>query len=269
MPRIPYEIFLLKGVSLMKSICLKVGIIFILTSSNGYALIGGQVYGGGKSTFYEYVDKNGKQTMKQVGGTEYGLSVHADPIPLVPFSFGLFARKNALDIKPIVEDSLADAVATNTQSLPVTWSYTGSVDGIIYGPEVMAWLNLKSWLPYLRASYILGKYTEKYSAEGTINIPNFAVSSTTTFKNEYDASGFGIGIGCQYRPWKLIGFTLEYSILTEDLKLKKMSRQTQTALNGANQTDTSEDIDISGLNDDYKKKKNGSTALLFGINVGI
>ena len=250
----------------MKFVYVFFGLSFFSLASNAFAIVSGQIYGGGKSTFYEYVDKNNKETMKQVGGVEYGASVHVDPVPLVPFSLGLFARKSTLDIKAVVEDSVGDF---SSEESPFSMSYSGSVDGMIYGPEVMAWLAFKLWIPYLRVSYILGKYNEKVTAEASSSDITLPISAAVTYKSEYDASGLGIGIGVQYRPFKLVGFTLEYSILTETLKLKKVTANTKSVDAGVVQQDTSEDVDLSMISDAEKEKKNGSAALLFGINIGI
>jgi hypothetical protein len=176
---------LLKGVVL----ALAAGLVW---SSSSFALIDAQLEVGQRNATWEQ-DSTSTKTSSQV----LRASVHLDPIPLVPVSFGLGAYSETWKV------NATDHGLTSLQSFTVT-------------PEVLAWIPLGDLRPFARLGYsILSGYSGK-AALGT-------GAAATTGTMALAGSGLHLGAGLEWNipvvPLLSIIGGLEYA--SERVKLAK------------------------------------------------
>ncbi len=196
-------------------------------AQSSFAIVGVSV-AGGTSTFK--VKNKDLGTSYDIKTQTLAASVHLDPIPLVPISFGIQAL-----------------VPSTTSNKDEEFKEFAGTDLSL---EIKAWtpIALFNITPYAKVGYtVMGK---------------FAVKAIRDFSGEevkvpvtYDSTGHHIAIGLRYSPIPLFGLLLEYQ--SQVIELKPTESTGSTTVLGAS-------VDY----DQYKVKGEVSTILL-GLDLKI
>jgi hypothetical protein len=210
-------------------------------AATALAVVDVQLYGGARSALAKSSDTatddedaptaaTADDTTKY-SGTEIGLALHFNPIPMV--GVGFFAQQHQA---AHTEDDVKESVETTT-----------------VGPEVQLRLPLGLVTPFLRAGYTLyGRQTMTAEPKGD------AASASDIEKAELDSkvAGFHIGIGARFSLAPMVGLSLQGDIGQEKLTVEKA----KVIMNG-----TSIDADV----DDAEKVDWNSQAIQLGLDVSI
>lgn len=170
-------------------------VIVSVISSPAMAFIGGQLLIGQRTTKFE-----NSSTDKTLKGSEMQASLHLDPIPLIPISFGLKLSQITFKEKDNYK-----------------------ADGLEIAPEVMAWLpiDIANLTFFAKVGYTAyGVYVTE--SETT------AVGATVKYKMAYKPSGTRISVGAIWSPLPLIGVLAEYEITNHKLAFDKIKTGTET-----------------------------------------
>lgn len=230
-----------------------------LTSGRAFAVVDAQVMGGARTAKVEY-QVNGEDRKKDVKSTELGFAAHLSPAKVLPVAFGVFGNMNKYDTTKVVEEQVEESgTAGETFTDP-----TSSITGLTYGPEVMAWVPIPMFKPFLRASYVLGNYDYKTAADYEFGSVSGDMETNITYK----ATGYNVGVGFTYSPVPLLGLVVEYNIGSETLTATKGSVKS-TATVGTVTGEDESDVEIDDLDDSDKTKKVGSSAIRLGLSLSI
>jgi hypothetical protein len=151
---------------------------FLLLSENGFSLIQGRLALGTRTLASDDYSPS---------GNEQSLSIHLDPVPLIPVSFGLNASNIAL------RKNLAPKVT--------------SEDYTEFGLEVMGWIPLVPIIkPYAKLRYVLLSKLKTKADAGTFS---------------FDSSGTLISIGGEYSIIPFVSAFVEYGLGPLSLKPEK------------------------------------------------
>ncbi len=226
-----------------------------LSATQSFAVIDAQVMGGARTAKVDYTVGNEDKT-KDVKSTEIGFAAHLSPSKLLPVSFGVFAAMNKYDTTAIVQEQIdADPTVSDEFSEP-----SSSISGMTYGPELMAWVPIPMFKPYLRASYVMGNYDWTNKADVTFSGFDGSVEQTITYKT----TGYDVGVGFMYSPVPLLGLVVEYNIGAEKLTATKGKATTKMG----SQSDE-QDIKADDLDPDDKSKDFGSSAIRLGLSLSL
>lgn len=224
-----------------------------------FAVVDAQVLGGARTATVDY-QVNGEDRKKDVKSTELGFAAHVSPSKVLPVAFGVFGNMNKYDTTPIIEEQFEEeATQTTAFSDPAS-----SITGMTYGPEIMAWVPIPMFKPFLRAGYVMGNYDYKNSADYVIGAVDGDIEQTLTYKT----TGYDVGLGFIYSPIPLLGLVVEYNLGSETLTATK-GKVTTTSTVGALSTEDESDIDVEDLEDEDKTKKFGSSAIRLGLSLSI
>ncbi len=192
-----------------------------------------QLLGGLRNSKWEYELNDGTHE-KAVKATEVGLSVLFLPSPKLPFSIGFAASHSTYDMTKILDEEMAEESGTDPVDGTVTLFSNGKSDltGLTYGPELMAWIPLKHFRPFLRAGYGVGVYnlTRKFD----LTIDGLTANGAMTYA--YNAAGANYGLGFIVDVNKNFGFLMEYHVNRLSMKAKKV--KITTKYNGTEETTT-------------------------------
>ena len=170
--------------------------ILLAVSSSAYAIldVGGMV-GVRKNTF------SYQETDNDAFGYELMPSAHISPLPLVPFAVGVVALMQNASYK----DDKVDK--------------TGSVNGLLIGMDVMAWVPIPLYSPYVRASYF---FSGSHQAE----------VSGIEYSGKFKSSGYHIGVGLSssLMPFINLLFEVNYGKQTLEPDSIKVAGQDITSL---------------------------------------
>ncbi len=136
-------------------------------------------------------------------GTEVNLSVHLDPIPLVPVSFGAYVA--LLDYQTDKDGDMA----------------MKSLKGTEGGLELMAWLPMVPVItPYAKLGFPL------YSAfKGDIRSADVVTGVESELAAVYKTSGLRLGVGAMWSPLPLLSVMAQVDFGTQKMKLEKLNDQ--------------------------------------------
>jgi hypothetical protein len=157
----------------------------LISTSSAYSFINATAFYGMPS-----VETTVSGTTTKYSGSEMGVSLHLDPIPLVPVSFGVGV------------------------TMPTVEKDSTKVTGLLVDLQVTGWspISLAGFTPYATLGYIA---KGAYGFEGTLTVNN--VEEDVTYA--YLATGNSIGIGTRYSLIPLVEFMLEYKMRTEKLSI--------------------------------------------------
>lgn len=230
-----------------------------LHAGHAFAVVDAQVMGGARTATVEY-KVNDEDRKKDVKSTELGFAAHVSPSKVLPVSFGVFGNMNKYDATPIVEEQVEEepgqsGVFTDPKS---------SITGMTYGPELMAWVPIPMFKPFLRASYVMGNYDYTTSSDYAIGALSGDLETSLTYK----ASGYDVGVGFIYSPVPVLGLVVEYNLGSETLTATKGKVKTNTTV-GAASAEDEDDINLDDLEDSEKTKTIGSSAIRLGLSLSL
>lgn len=215
------------------------------------------VLGGSRSSKWKYELSDGKHE-KTSQGMEMGLSIHFKLSPKLPMSFGVSAFQTSYDLKDILDEEMDDQSGVDPDDGTVTLFSNGKSDltGLTYGPEVMAWIPLKSFRPFLRVGYGLGTYnlTKKFD----VSMDGNSMNGTLVYT--YGVAGVNYGLGFIFDVNKNFGLLLEYNL--SSLKLKAKKAKIISKAGGIEQT---VEMPAEEFTDNEKKDKIDSGAARIGL----
>ncbi len=228
-------------------------------SGHAFAVVDAQVMGGARTATVEY-KVNDEDRKKDVKSTELGFAAHISLSKVLPVAFGVFGNMNKYDTTPIVEEQVEEesgegGVFTDPKS---------SISGMTYGPELMAWVPIPMFKPFLRASYLMGNYDYNTSTDFAVGTLSGDLETSLTYK----ATGYDVGVGFIYSPVPLLGLVVEYNIGSETLTATKGKVKTNTTI-GAASSEDEDDINLDDLDDSQKTKTIGSSAIRLGLSLSI
>lgn len=227
----------------------------LASAGQAFAVVDVQVLGGARTATVEYKVGN-EDRKKDVKSTELGFAAHVSLSKVLPIGFGVFGNLNKYDTTAIVEEQTeGDQTFSNLSS---------SITGTTYGPEIMAWVPIPMFKPFLRASYVMGNYDYKNAGSFEMGTLTGTVESTLTYK----ATGYDVGVGFTYSPVPLLGLVVEYNIGSEKLTATKGKAKTTSVIGAATSEDES-DVDVDALDDEDKTKTVGSSAIRLGLSLSI
>lgn len=173
-------------------------------STPGRAVFDAQVLLGGANVRSTAVSTEPDKSAN-ASGSQAGLSLHFDPFPAVPVSFGAIYLNQGF------------AVDNETHK-------STSFAGAIVGPEIMAWVPTGASLaPYLKAAYALVGYGKKFDSALTESASNMEFQSE---KKEstllYSGSGPRAAAGVNWAAFRYVSFMAEYSMTWSKIKATKL-----------------------------------------------
>jgi hypothetical protein len=232
----------------------------------GMAFFDGEVFYG-SSTRQAKVNVGGVDTTKEFKGTEMGATFLLDPIPLVPFAFGVTASQGTADIKDVTQVQADDLVSSGDYA-GYTATGTGTSKTMFYGPVVKVWIPMPKIQPYLKAGYLMGTEVvdetfDMASPSGTSPAVDISIKAKTTYTHTATEMTAGLG----FSPVKLTSIFAEYSILSGKRKAKTLSGDINMDVGGATGNGVYTSADLT--DDDKKEKSAGAKTIRFGVSVGI
>ena len=252
----------------MKYTFAQTGVLSLMIwSPSAYALFDAEVFYGQSRFVAKFTAIDATEKSVTVKSTEMAASLLLDPIPVVPFAFGLMALKTTTNLNQYVT-AITDDLSTSP--LYSNWTFTGKGESntTYYGPVIKIWAPIPKLTPYIKAAYLIGVETQTESIEGEAGSSGtLALALTrkpiTTYKHTDTEVTFGLGVS----PLKKTQLFLEYTV--------HAGRRTATALSGSASATIAE-ISVStpytsaDLSDANKKEQSFSaTCVRIGLGVGI
>lgn len=228
-----------------------------LFAGNAFAFVDAQIMGGARTAKVEY-KVNDEDRKKDVKSTELGFAAHLSPSKVLPVAFGVFGNMNKYDTTPIVKEQIEEE-SGDTFSNP-----SSSITGMTYGPELMAWVPIPMFKPFVRASYVMGNYDWKNSADFALGASTGSIEQSLLYKS----TGYDVGVGFTYSPIPLLGLVVEYNIGSEKLTATKGTAKTTTTI-GAFTSENDQDIKAEDLEDSDKTKTFASSAIRLGLSLSL
>jgi hypothetical protein len=193
-----------------------------------------QLFGGARSLTPDVAiadDKVGKQDLEleKFSGSEYGMSVFVQPVPLVPVAVGLYG----------VRQDLAAEDDTETKY---------GLDGFSAGLSLMSWLEVGMLQPFFKGGYDLYSSHKLRFEEGT-----------EKFDLEGKLRGYHLAVGFQVAPAPMIAFFMEVEYAQQNMTVDKLAFESGRVRESYTLTDEDkDDIQI----------KTSSGAVLIGVDIG-
>lgn len=170
----------------------------VVLSSQAQAFVDAQALIGQRSATIE-----GNNVSDKATATEVNLSVHIDPIPLVPVSFGGYL--STLDYDTDADGDLRAATLKGTEA----------------GLEVMAWLPM---VPVITPYAKLG--LPVYSVFKADLIDTDPVTNVTReIPAVMKSSGLHLGIGAMWSPLPLVAILAQVDLGTQKMKVEEVDGQ--------------------------------------------
>lgn len=214
---------------MLDKLALFVFIIAATATETGYAIFEASAKVGLRSGKFHAA--GGDQA--DVSTTDVMVSVHIDPIPFVPVSFGASASIQDYD------------VSTNKHS-------ASTFQGTIIIPEIKAWLPMVPVVtPYAKVGYGFGAY--KTTME--VQLPTTPVEVDAA----YESTGPQFGVGLEYGVLPMLGVVFEINMSQQTLKPKSTDYVNPVT---AEAGDLKDDL---GLEDETFN----TTAFLLGVSMGL
>ena len=164
---------------------------FLLFASRSFATFDAQILMGGANAQSTVIGVEQDQS-GTAHGSQAGLSLHFDPIPTVPFSFGLIYLNQGFSVSKEKHKSKTFA-------------------GVVVGPEIMAWLPTAGSLsPYAKLAYTRVGYAKIFDKvdSGNMEVQTEPQESTLL----YSGSGARASTGVNWSAFKYVSFMAEYSM---------------------------------------------------------
>jgi hypothetical protein len=246
-------------------VCLNATVIIgalLAYANTAYCFIDVQIMGGQRSGAVNYTLTDGDHS-KKVTATELGGALHVSPFPFVPVAFGVIGSSYNYNL-----NSLSNAIATDAIGTPnplISTLGTGSRSGMVYGPDVMVWLPLGFFQPYVRLSYLLGteKQTQKISI-GTVS--GVVPSGSTAFavNDQYNVKETSYSFGFRFQPIIFFSVFAEYAIDRGTVTHSSTSFTTVETSDGAATTSTSTTMDPT----EAKTRSTAVRVVRIGVQTG-
>lgn len=171
-------------------------------STKGLAVFDAEVLIGGASAQSDAIgveeDKSGSAS-----GSQVGISLHFDPFPTVPVSFGAIYLNQGFAVEQEKNKSSA-------------------FGGAVVGPEIMAWIpTVSSVSPYIKGAYALVGYGKKFDAvseESNMGFQSEKKESTLY----YSGIGTRVSAGLNWSPLRYLSFMTEYSMTWSKIRAVKL-----------------------------------------------
>lgn len=236
-------------------------VLLVAQSAPALAGVDIQVMGGARTAKADYEVGDEEKTM-DVKSTEFAFALHVSPSKVLPVAFGVFGAMNKYDMSAIFEEQIEAATDAGMDGGFNFDDPKASLTGTTYGPEVMAWVPIPFFKPFLRASYAMGTYEFKRTVDYDVNGLDGELSESIKYKS----SGYGIGFGFNYSPVPLLGLIVEYNLGQDQLEATS-AKQTNSATSGGVTISSEEDVEIDDLADDEKKRDVASGAVRLGLSL--
>ncbi|MCX6125568.1 MAG: hypothetical protein NTV34_12615 [Proteobacteria bacterium] len=238
-------------------------------ASQAMALIGVDAAVGQKSNKVKYDTVSQTDKAKTIQGSEYGIGVYIDPIPLVPFAFGLALSGYSYDRSKLDKEVIDEALQAADLGTTLDSVISSKVAGLLYGPSLKVWAPIPYIKPYLKYTYLMGsEITTLDDYDVHSNVSASAVTSSTTKGTSTSAeSGSEILLGIGYSPVKFLSMFVEYAVYTGKTKTKdqKVENVTISGDTATSTTSTKENL----TDEDKKSKSTSASSIRFGLSVGI
>jgi len=235
----------------------------LLTYANpAYCFMDVQIMGGQRSGVVNYTLSDGDH-IKKVTATELGGALHVSPIPFVPVAFGVIGSSYKYNLNSLSNAIAADAIGTPNPLISTLG--TGSRSGVVYGPDVMAWLPLGFFQPYLRLSYLFGteKQTQKISI-GTVSGVVPSGSTAFTISDQYKVKEASYSLGFRFQPIIFFSVFAEYAVNRATVTHSSTSFTAVETSDGSTTTTSSTDMDPT----EVKTRSSAVRVVRIGVQTG-
>ena len=237
-------------------------------ANQAMALIGVDAAIGQKSTKVKYDTLSQTDKTKTVQGSEYGIGVYIDPIPLVPFAFGLALSGYSYDRSKLDKEVIDEAIQASGQSAIFDTTISTKTAGLLYGPSLKVWAPIPYIKPFLKYTYLMGSEITTLDHDVHTNANASAVASTTSKGTQTSSeSGSEIQLGIGFSPVKFISMFVEYAIYTGKNKTTDQKIESVTT-SGGTATTTSATKDTL-TDEDKKRSSTSASSIRLGLSVGI
>lgn len=247
---------------------LAIAAVGLLPAVPAQAVLNVQLIGGQRTGAVKQSLGNDKETT-EITSRELGLALHTNPLEEVPFSFGLAVFQQSYDLSPAAEKSM-DAIFSGSQNRSFfNETAEGTMKGLIYGPELMAWVPLGMFEPFLRVSYLMGNY----ETEETLGLESKSgvtpkTKIDTTVSGEAESTGAFYGVGVRISPAPMFDVFAEYNIGKETHENQETVVETFSKQGGEVQQDSKSTLDRDDMDDEDKDEEFGTKSIRLGLQFG-